>query len=195
MIKDDPFIDDWTEKEYQALLAELKSTLLAGGFVYAAFCGGHLKGFVSVKPDLMDEKQTYLDLTNIHVSEEMRGQGIGKRLFLAAKEWAKKKGAKKLYLSAHSAVETQAFYKSMGCTEAEIYSQIHVEQEPFDCQLEAGYKNADYKAAAICAARLFLRGLGRLFSPLTQINFSANFLLPKEKYTIIIYIQSGRLNT
>ena len=136
VIKDDPFIDDWTEKEYQALLAELKSTLLAGGCVYAAFCGGHLKGFVSVKPDLMDEKQTYLDLTNIHVSEEMRGQGIGKRLFLAAKEWAKKKGAKKLYLSAHSAVETQAFYKSMGCTEAEIYSQIHVEQEPFDCQLE-----------------------------------------------------------
>ncbi len=41
-----------------------------------------------------------------------------------------------LYISAHSAVETQAFYKKMGCTEAQQYRQEHVEQEPYDCQLE-----------------------------------------------------------
>ena len=35
--------------------------------------------------------------------------------FANIKEWAKQKGAKKLYISAHSAVESQAFYKSMGC--------------------------------------------------------------------------------
>ena len=34
--------------------------------------------------------------------------------FTNIKEWAKQKGAKKLYISAHSAVESQAFYKSMG---------------------------------------------------------------------------------
>ena len=56
---------------------------------------------------------------------------------MAAKEWARKKGARKLYISAHSAVESQAFYRQMGCVEAELYNQSHVEKEPFDCQLEA----------------------------------------------------------
>lgn len=36
----------------------------------------------------------------------------------------------------HSIVESQAFYRKMGCTEAQEYSQKHVEAEPFDCQLE-----------------------------------------------------------
>lgn len=78
----------------------------------------------------------YFDLSSIHVSEDMRGNGVGKALFLAAKEWAKKNGARKLYISAHSAVESQAFYKAMGCVEAEEYDQKHVEKEPCDCQLE-----------------------------------------------------------
>ena len=56
--------------------------------------------------------------------------------FTNIKEWAKQIGAIKLYISAHSAVESQAFYKSMGCVEAEIYNQKHVEDEPYDCQLE-----------------------------------------------------------
>ena len=56
--------------------------------------------------------------------------------FTNIKEWAKQKGAKKLYISAHSAVESQAFYKSMGCVEAEVYNKKHVEDEPYDCQLE-----------------------------------------------------------
>lgn len=70
------------------------------------------------------------------MSEDIRGKGIGKVLFCAAKNWAKAKGAKKLYISAHSAVETQAFYKSMGCVDAQEYQQNHVAQEPYDRQLE-----------------------------------------------------------
>ena len=62
--------------------------------------------------------------------------GIGRTLFLAAAEWAKEKGAKKLYLSAHSAAESQAFYRSIGCVDARIYSRKHVEDEPYDCQME-----------------------------------------------------------
>ena len=77
-----------------------------------------------------------MDLSSIHVSEDMRNHGIGTRLFLAAKEWAGKRGADKLYISAHSAVESQAFYKKMGCTEAQICLPQHTKAEPFDCQLE-----------------------------------------------------------
>lgn len=136
VIKDDPFIDDWTEENYQTLIACLKHTVLTGGFVHAAFRDNHLKGFVSVEPDLFGGEQKYLDLSSIHVSEDMRGQGIGKSLFLAAKEWAKNHGADKLYISAHSAVESQAFYHAMGCVEAQVYNQKHAEAEPYDCQLE-----------------------------------------------------------
>lgn len=135
-IKDAPFIDDWTENDYQTLIICLKHTAMTGGFVYAAFCDGSLKGFVSVEPDCFTGEQKYFDLSSIHVSEDMRGQGIGKSLFLAAKDWAKKKGADKLYISAHSAVESQAFYKAMGCVEAQMYNQKHIEEEPYDCQLE-----------------------------------------------------------
>ena len=66
----------------------------------------------------------------------MRGQGVGRTLFAAAKDWAAKQGARKLYISAHSAVETQRFYRAMGCTEAAVYCPEHVAAEPFDCQLE-----------------------------------------------------------
>ena len=78
----------------------------------------------------------YLDLTSIHISEDMRRKGIGKALFLAAGRWAGEQGAKKLYISAHSAVESQAFYRAMGCVEAAEYQRAHVEAEPYDCQLE-----------------------------------------------------------
>ena len=136
IIKDDPFVDDWTEKDYRILITCLKTTIQTTGFVYAAFYDKKLKGFVSVESEIFGGEQRYCDLSCIHVSEDMRNKGIGRTLFIAAKEWAKRKGAKKLYISAHSAIESQAFYKSMGCVEAEVYNQKHVEAEPYDCQLE-----------------------------------------------------------
>lgn len=136
VIREDPFIDDWTEADYRTLISCLKNTVSTGGVVYGAFISGTLKGFASVEPDFMGKEGQYLDLSSIHVSEDARGTGIGRALFLMAKEWARKRGAKKLYISAHSAVETQAFYRSMGCVEALEYDRRHVDQEPFDCQME-----------------------------------------------------------
>lgn len=136
LIKSDPFIDDWSKEDYAFLVSCLKNTVKTGGFVYGAFCDGVLKGFVSVESELFGGEQGYIDLTSIHVSEDTRGKGIGRSLFLAAKDYARKKGAKKLYISAHSAVESQAFYNKMGCVEAEVYNKEHSEKEPFDCQLE-----------------------------------------------------------
>ena len=136
VIRDDPFIDDWSKADYQTLISCLKNTIMTGGFVRAAFVNDRLKGFVSVEPSFLGGEQKYMDLSSIHVSEDLRGVGIGSELFHAAKEWAKEKGAKKLYISAHSAVETQLFYHRLGCVEAQMYNSRHVEAEPFDCQLE-----------------------------------------------------------
>ncbi len=135
-IKHAPFIDDWSKADYQTLIGCLKNTLQTGGLVHGAFADGRLKGFVSVEPGLFGGEQRYLDLSSLHVSADMRGKGIGRALFLKAKEWAREQGAKKLYISSHSAAETQAFYQTMGCVDAQVYAQAHVEAEPYDRQLE-----------------------------------------------------------
>lgn len=137
LIKDAPFVDDWGEEEYRELVRCLKNTAATGGLVYGAFIEGQLKGFVSVEAVPIGSRGQYLDLSSIHVSQDMRGQGIGRELFGAARAFARERGAQKLYISAHSAVESQAFYRAMGCVEAKEYYLPHVEKEPFDCQLEA----------------------------------------------------------
>lgn len=136
VIRDDPFIDDWTAEDYQTLVSCLRNTVLSGGLVYAAFYEDKLKGFASVDRNYLAAEQNYLDLSSLHVSEDLRGKGLGSVLFQHAKSWAKEHGGQKLYISSHSAVESQAFYKKMGCVEACIYNRKHTEAEPYDCQLE-----------------------------------------------------------
>ena len=114
----------------------LKNTITTGGLVCGAFADGELKGFLSVEGMPIGSDSQYMDLSSIHVSQDMRGQGIGKELFSIAKSFAMKNNVKKLYISSHSSVESQAFYKAMGCIEAKEYNSEHVEKEPYDCQLE-----------------------------------------------------------
>lgn len=133
---DAPFVDDWSEQEYQYLVCCLHHTLDAGGLVLGAFEGTALKGFASVEGTLKGPEQEYLDLTSLHVSQDRRGRGVGKTLFSLAAQWAKQHGAQKLYISSHSAVETQAFYQRMGCIDAAAPDPEHVQAEPYDRQLE-----------------------------------------------------------
>ena len=62
--------------------------------------------------------------------------GLGRAIFERIAAWAAEKGAQKLYISAHSAQESQAFYRGIGCVDAQWICRLHVEQEPYDCQLE-----------------------------------------------------------
>ncbi len=135
-IKPDPFTDDWSEADYRELIDGLRKTVVGGGMVRGAFIGGKLKGFVSVGRRLFGSRGQYIDLYELHVSRDFRRRGIGTKLFGFAVAFAKQIGAEKLYISAHSAVESQSFYRSLGCKEAEEYSQAHVTKEPYDCQLE-----------------------------------------------------------
>lgn len=94
LIKDAPFIDNWTESDYDFLVSCLKHTLSAGGFVYAAFCGNALKGFVSVESGLFGGAQKYLDLTSLHVSEDMRGSASGRPFSVRQRTGQRKTGRK-----------------------------------------------------------------------------------------------------
>ena len=120
----------------QHLDYDYRKTAIVARMVYGAFISGMLKGFVSVEPEIFGGENRYMDFSSIHVSEDMRGKGIGKALFSFAKEWAREHGAKKLYISSHSAIESQKFYEAMGCEDAVLCDQRHVEAEPYDRQLE-----------------------------------------------------------
>ncbi len=131
---DVPFVEEWGEADFAELAEQLQNTLQSGGLLMGAFQDGALKGFASVEGAPMGHG--YLELSNLHVSCELRGQGAGRRLFAEAAAWAKAHGARKLYLSAHSSVESQAFYAAMGCVDAAHPDAAHVAKEPCDRQLE-----------------------------------------------------------
>lgn len=133
---ENPFVEQWNREDYLRLCEDLRRTLLSGGVVFGVFWEGQLKGFASVEPAFFGSRRQYLELSSLHVSAECRGQGMGRALMEACRQWAREKGAQMLYISAHSSVESQAFYAALGCREAREYSQPHVEREPFDCQLE-----------------------------------------------------------
>lgn len=136
LIVDSPFIDNWSKEDYMSGVNYLKRVITCCGYVVGAFCDGQLKGFMSVEPEIFGNNFKYMCLSNIHVSKDMRAMGIGKELFRLAKKWAKEHNAEKLYISAHSAIESQAFYRAMGCIEAVEYNKECVDREPYDCQLE-----------------------------------------------------------
>lgn len=135
-VVEDPFIDEWSAEDYRVLVECLKRTLAMGGVVWAAFVDGELKGFASVEGLPMGSRGQYMDLTSLHVSSDMRRSGMGAVLFLLAADFARNHGVEKLYISSHPAVETQEFYKAMGCVDAEERCQVHVDAEPLDRQLE-----------------------------------------------------------
>lgn len=136
VIQSDPFIDDWDEGDYDFLIRCLVHTLQTGGAVFGAFADGILKGFTSVEAPPWGPRGEYRDLSSLHVSADCRGRGMGTALFRLAAGWARAQGGEKLYISSHSAAETQAFYRGLGCVDASWLHQEHVQKEPFDCQIE-----------------------------------------------------------
>ena len=130
------FTEQWGKQEYEFLVECLKNTLNTGGAVIGAFIEEELVGFASVENKFFGSKNQYLQLSSIHVSYEIRGKGIGKKLFQMIAQEARNLQAKKLYISAHSSEESQAFYKAIGCIEAKEYNEKLVQAEPCDCQLE-----------------------------------------------------------
>lgn len=136
ILKDIAFIEQWGLDEYRFLVECLHNTIKTGGAVFGAFKNNSLLGFASVESQFFGSKKEYLQLSSLHTSYENRGMGIGKNLFSIVCKKAKEMGAQKLYISAHSSQETQAFYKAQGCIEATEYNEKLVEAEPCDCQLE-----------------------------------------------------------
>ena len=78
----------------QTALLQVQSAASQGSELQLADLASGLKGFVSVESTFFGGEHRYLDLSSIHVSEELRGSGIGSALFNTAKVWASTSRAK-----------------------------------------------------------------------------------------------------
>ncbi len=132
----DSFIDDWNHEKKLSVVHALRTCMQAGGIVIGVYQQMELIAFANVESKIFGTRKEYVELPYIHVSQDFRGSGIGEKLFKMCCEEAKQLGAEKLYIAAHPAVETQHFYKQVGCTLArEINPQI-LNKEPLDLQME-----------------------------------------------------------
>lgn len=135
-VKTDHFVDEWDDGKKQLVIAELRECLASGGAVVGAFLAEELVGFANVESELFGSSLQYAELPYIHVSNEARKLGIGKKLLGLACEEARLLGARKLYIAAHPSVETQYFYRAAGCTYAKEINPRILKREPLDIQME-----------------------------------------------------------
>lgn len=133
---DHPYIEDWTLKERRAVARQILAAIDGGAAAQGAFLNNTLIGFAFLDAALFGKTARYLDLVMLYVSRPFRNHGIGKTLFRRICAAAKGCGAEKLYISANSSMETQAFYRGVGCVEATELNQALANQEPCDIQME-----------------------------------------------------------
>lgn len=136
ILKNIAFIEQWDDNRKSGIIKEFISCIRDGGVVLGVYLEENLIGFSWIEPQLFGCKSEYLNLDSLQVSYGFRKQGIGRILFEKSCDEAKQLGAKKLYISANSSEETQAFYKAMGCYETIEINQELFEKEPFDCHME-----------------------------------------------------------
>ena len=129
-------MEEWTDGKKEQVIQSLQNCLKLGGAVISAIHQGEVVGFANIENLFFGSSNQYLELPYIHVSNEFRQNGIGKKLFHLCCEKAKQMGAKKLYIAAHPSIESQHFYQSVGCTYAFEINQKIYDKEPLDIQLE-----------------------------------------------------------
>ena len=130
------FEENWTVEQCQKIAADVALHMENDQTAIGAFDGEEVIGFITVSHNIFGNTAKYVELVCFQVSESYRGKKIGKTLFYKACEEAKRLGADKLYISAHSSKESQAAYKAIGCVHAKEINQKLAQEEPCDVQLE-----------------------------------------------------------
>lgn len=132
-----PFTEEMDKREKNALImGHFAECIREGGCVFVALYQNNVIAFATLPYAFFGSRNQYVNIAEFYTSYEFRGYGIGKNLFAQCAEQGKKWGAEKLYISSHSAEETVAFYRSVGCVDAIEINQRLAEKEPYDIQME-----------------------------------------------------------
>ena len=137
VLVDNPHVGNWDEaKKHKLATDDFPQIINSGGALFCAYDGDKLVGFSGIDGNFIGCGKQYLWLVVIHVSYEYRSKGIGRNLFMMTADAAKKLGGAKLYISANSSQESQAFYRSIGCVDADEIMPDLFEAEPYDVHME-----------------------------------------------------------
>jgi len=136
VLKPVTYTEDWNLQELRQFAEKIINALKDGAAAFGAVYNGEIIGFALIPKELFGTENRYADLAELYVSEPFRRKGVGKKLFGLSCRAAREFGAKKLYVSAHSAEESIAAYKSYGCVIALEINRCLAEKEPCDLQLE-----------------------------------------------------------
>jgi len=126
----------WPPGEAEHYTVILSDCYNGGGLFWGAFKNDTLVGVSILESKFMGSGRDTLQLKFLHVSRDLRRQGLGTKLFQLAAEKAKTLGAKKLYISATPSENTVNYYMRLGCVLAgEIDPELFA-LEPEDIHLE-----------------------------------------------------------
>ena len=131
---------NWTDRElpngYDWHLRRLQGTLGGGGSAFGCFEEDTLVGYATVEGNVFGQREKYVLLDQLFVSQAYRGRGIGRALFTLCTQKARSAGGEKLYLCAGSAENTLRFYHRLGCVLAAEPDSALLAEDPNDIQLE-----------------------------------------------------------
>jgi len=136
ILVDSPSVSDWDLSKKRRVTQELLTCARNGGVVFGARCQDRIIGFAALQAIPFGRTLAYRQMSLLQVSNGYRRSGVGKRLFELVVSSARNMGAKRIYISAHSAEASLAFYKAVGCVEAEEINPEISAREPYDCQME-----------------------------------------------------------
>ena len=128
--------ENWSLEQCREIAEDVVHHINLDQTGFGAFDGERIIGFATVSHRMFGAAARYVQLVCFQISEEYRRQGIGRKLFSMACEEARRLGADKLYISAHSSKESQAAYRALGCSFAEEINEELAAAEPFDVQME-----------------------------------------------------------
>ena len=128
--------ENWSQVQCREIAEDVVHHINLDQTGFGAFDGERIIGFATVSHRIFGAAARYVQLVCFQISEEYRRQGIGRKLFSLACEEARRLGADKLYISAHSSKESQAAYRALGCTPAAEVNEELAAAEPFDVQME-----------------------------------------------------------
>ena len=128
--------ENWSQAQCRDMAEDVVQHIKLDQTGFGAFDGERIVGFATVSHRIFGAAARYVQLVCFQTSEEYRRQGIGRKLFSLACEEARRLGADKLYISAHSSKESQAAYRALGCTLAEEVNEELAAAEPFDLPME-----------------------------------------------------------
>ena len=124
-------IKGWPPGEAEETTPLLIECFDRGGWFHGSFDGKLMIGAVILEAKFIGQHKDRLQLKFLHVSKPCREQGLGRQLFELAKDEARQRGAKRLYISATPSENTINFYRRLGCSLAQ-----EVDPELFTLELD-----------------------------------------------------------